>query len=154
VLGEIAGDRHESATILADRAAEMLRRLVDSTEAPAVDAALTEAAKHGRAVAGLEATLEGVNLGAVHQLYLLKAFKALGRACESCHVLQAGAEGACPICGGDTERIELGDAMVNRVLATGSTVDTVGAHGALERAGGVAAWLRYPIRRSAGGAQG
>ena len=154
VLGHVAGTRHDSATTLADRAAELLRRLVDSTEAPAVDAALTEAAKDGRAVAGVEATLEAINLGAVHQLYLLEAFKASGRACKNCHVLGMHAEGACPICGGATERIDLGEAMVNRVLATGSTVDSVGVHGALERAGGVAAWLRYPIHRRAGGVPG
>lgn len=146
MLGNVAGTRHDSANALADRAAELLRRLVDSTEAPAVDAALTEAAKGGRAVAGVEATLEAINRGAVHQLYMLEAFKASGSACGNCHVLGAQADDACPVCGGATERIDLGEAMVNRALTMGSAVDSVGTHGALERAGGVAAWLRYPIQ--------
>jgi hypothetical protein len=52
----------------------------------------------------------------------------------------------CRWCGAVTSALELGEAMVQRVLADGGDVASVDVHAGLARAGGVAALLRYPPR--------
>ena len=145
VAGSIAGARHESVAVLVGRAAEFLAHLRGGEGADAVAAVLTEAAKGGRAVAGLEETLEAVARGAVQRLYLLEGFSQPGRLCVECGGLQSGAAAACRLCGKPTRAAELGGAIVDRVIATGGKVETVQIHQALARVGGVAALLRYPL---------
>jgi len=145
VAGTIAAARHEPAGALVERAAPLLRLREGAAETAGVEAVLTEAAKGGRATAGLEATLEAAGRGAVHRLYVLAAFRQAGRECAACGALQPGDATACRRCRGATKEVELGEALVQRVLATGGTVDTVAVAGGLARAGGVAALLRYPL---------
>lgn len=145
VAGSIAGARHESVAVLVGRAAEFLAHLRGGEGADAVAAVLTEAAKGGRAVAGLEETLEAVARGAVQHLYLLEGFSQPGRLCVECGGLQGGAEATCHLCGKPTRAAELGGAIVDRVIAAGGKVEAVEIHQALARVGGVAALLRYPL---------
>ncbi|MBI3030630.1 MAG: hypothetical protein HYY64_14075 [Candidatus Rokubacteria bacterium] len=145
IVGSIAGARHESAAVLVGRAAQFLARLRGGEGADAVDAILTEAAKGGRAVAGLDETLEAVARGAVQRLYLLQGFSQPGRLCVECGALQSGDAATCRLCGKPTTAAELGGAIAERVIATGGKVETVGVHQALARVGGVAALLRYPL---------
>lgn len=145
VVGSIAGARHESAAVLVGRAAPFLAHLRGGEGVDAVEAVLTEAAKGGRAVAGLEETLEAVARGAVQRLYLLEGFSQPGRLCVECGGLQSGGDAACRLCGKPTRAAELGGAIVDRVIATGGKVETVQIHQVLARVGGVAALLRYPL---------
>ena len=145
VAGTVAGARHEPSGAFVERARALLGLTEGDADAAAVDAALTEAAKGGRAAAGLEAVIDAAARGAVHRLYLLKTFRAPGRQCGGCGALQPGAGPACRICGAATKDVELGEALVQRVLATGGSVETVTIHGDLGRAGGLAALLRYPV---------
>jgi len=145
IIGSVAGARHESASAIVGRAAELLARLEPGEVTPAIDDLLTRAAKGLNAVAGLEATLDAVDRRAVHRLYLLKGFRESGRVCAECGALQPGDRPVCRMCGKATDRIDLGEAMVNRVIAAGGLTEMVEAHGDLARAGGVAAALRYPL---------
>ena len=145
VLGTVAGARHEAIGLIVDRAAEYLGHVEGQREAEGVDATLTAAAKRGKAAAGLEATLEAINRGAVHRLYLLKGWSMPGRRCGGCGVLHGGFSWTCPICGGEALTVELGEAMAERVAAAGGTVETIEVHQPLAAAGGVAAELRYPL---------
>ena len=145
VAGAVSGARHESAAVLVSRAAKLLAILDGQRRAAEVDAVLTEAAKGGQAAAGLDQALEAVNRGAVHRLYLLKGFDEPGRGCGGCGALQRGPGAICRFCGKETKPAELGEAMADRVMASEGTVETVDIHQALERAGGVAAGLRYPL---------
>lgn len=145
VAGVVAGARHEPASAIVERARALLGLKAGDAEAAAVDAALTEAAKGGRAAAGLEAVIDATARGAVHRLYLLKAFRAPGRQCGACGALQTTAALACRLCGETTKDVELGEALAHRVLATGGSVEAVAIHAELGRAGGVAALLRYPV---------
>ena len=145
VVGSIAGARHESAAVLVGRAAPFLAHLRGGEGVDAVEAVLTEAAKGGRAVAGLEETLEAVARGAVQRLYLLEGFSQPGRLCVECGGLQSGGDAACRLCGKPTRAAELGGAIVDRVIATGGKVETVQIHQVLARVGGLAALLRYPL---------
>jgi peptide subunit release factor 1 (eRF1) len=145
VLGVVAGARHEAIGLIVDRAAEYLVHAEGQREAEGVDATLTAAAKRGKATAGLETTMEAINRGAVHRLYLLKGWSARGRRCGVCGTLQGGRSGSCRSCGGEALTVELGEAMAERAAAAGGTVETIEVHQPLAAAGGVAAELRYPL---------
>jgi peptide subunit release factor 1 (eRF1) len=145
VIGGVPAARYEPASALASRATELLARAHAEQTRAAVDAVLTEAAKSGRAVAGPEATLEAAIRGAVHGLYALRTFRESGMRCAACHALQRGVAARCGRCGGDAREVELGAALVDRVLAAGGQVEMVEAHEGLAGVGGVAARLRYAL---------
>jgi peptide subunit release factor 1 (eRF1) len=114
-------------------------------EAAEVDVVLTAAVKRGKATAGLDATLQAINRGAVHRLYLLKGWSAPGRRCAGCETLRGNFTWVCPACGREATTVELGEAMAARVVAAGGSVETIEAHQLLAAAGGIAAELRYPL---------
>jgi hypothetical protein len=143
VVGVVAGARHESTAVIATRAAEYLARLDEQEDTTAVDRMLDAAAKGGRAVAGVDPTLEAVNRNAVQHLYLVRAFAKPGATCEQCMALQPPLGGACRFCGAPTQPTELGEAMTSRVLASGGEVSVVTRHNGLDVRDGVGALLRY-----------
>jgi hypothetical protein len=143
VVGVVAGAAHEPLTAIAARAAEHLAHADEQEDAVAVDRLLDAAAKGGRAVVGVEPTLEAVNRNAVQRLYLVPAFERPGALCERCATLQAPAARGCRACGGATRPAELGEAMVGRVLASGGAVSVVERHAGLVEREGVGALLRY-----------
>jgi peptide subunit release factor 1 (eRF1) len=143
VAGQVSGARHEPAGAIADRAAAVLSRLAAGAEE--VDRVLVDAAKGGRAVAGADRALDAVTRGAVHCLYLSRDFRERGRECQKCGKLARGADGPCAACAAPTRAVDLGNAMVARVVAAGGRLRAIGAHAELGRQGGVAARLRYPL---------
>ena len=145
IMGMVAGAQHEGIGLIVARAAEYLPHVEEQREAEGVDGVLTAAAKQGKAAAGLDATLGAINRGAVHRLYLLKGWSATGRRCGGCGALQSGFSWTCPACGGETATVELAEAMADRVVAAGGSVETIEVHQPLAAAGGVAAELRYPL---------
>jgi peptide subunit release factor 1 (eRF1) len=145
VAGTIPAARYETASALADRATGLLARLGLSEQGRMVDDVLTEAAKGGQAIAGVEGTLHAAGRGAVRRLYLLKGFSAAGTICTRCAAVQPGEAATCRACGGPTKPVRLGDAVVDRVVTAGGEISVIDAHRALERAGGMAALLRYPL---------
>jgi peptide subunit release factor 1 (eRF1) len=145
VIGHIPAARYEPASALVSRAGELFAGAGAAETQASVDAVLTEAAKGGRAVAGPEETLEAALRGAIHCLYALRGFRETGRQCAACGALHRGSATACRLCGGDTREVELGKALVDRVLAAGGQVELVEAHEGLRGVGGVAARLRYPL---------
>jgi peptide chain release factor subunit 1 len=144
VVGAVAAAAHDAVDVLVERAVELLGRRRAEDEVAEVQEAVVEAAKGGGATAGVEATLDAAARGAVRRLYLLKTFHEDGRRCSACGAIQPGSRGDCRVCGGDTQPLELGEALVERVVATGGSVDMVEAPW-LGRVEGVAALLRYPV---------
>ena len=144
VVGVVAAAGHEPMAIIAERAAEQLSHVDEQTDGETVDRLLDAAAKRGRAVTGLEPTLEAVNRNAVQQLYLLPEFERMGAMCQGCAALQPPAESRrCRYCGAALQPAELGEAMVGRVLASGGSVGLIERHAELDARGGVGAILRY-----------
>jgi peptide subunit release factor 1 (eRF1) len=143
IVGTIAGAHYEAARALASRALELIRHITASDQAATVDSVLVEADGGGRAAAGVAATVEVVNRGNVDRLYILKNWDEVGRVCPACGALQSRENTTCRWCGKPTRDISLGEEMVRRVLAADGTVESTAAHAGLERAGGIAALLRY-----------
>jgi hypothetical protein len=146
IVGDVAAARYEPASALAERALALIRQRAAGDVAATLDTVLAEADGGGRTRAGVEATIDAVNRGAVDRLYLLHSYEEEGRACHTCHALQGPADDVCRWCGAVTSALELGEAMVQRVLAAGGDIASVDVHAGLARAGGVAALLRYPPR--------
>ncbi len=144
VIGAVSGTRHEPASALADRARELLARRDEARAVGDVDALITEAAKGGRAVVGLAPTLVAVARGAVHRLYVTKGFDGTARACGRCGMPVTDAAKCCTECTGAVRQIGLAE-IVERVIAAGGDVELVGAQAGLDKVGGVAARLRYPV---------
>ncbi|MGE5802516.1 MAG: hypothetical protein ACM358_09665 [Gemmatimonadota bacterium] len=144
IAGTIEGARYEPAAAFVARASELVRHVEAQRQGDVLEAALTDAAKGGQAVAGVDDTLDAINRGAVHRLFLAKSFASPGHACTGCEALVAGTRADCRFCGRATSPVELEHAMSRRVLAAGGRVEVVDEHAGLTRAGGVAALLRYP----------
>lgn len=145
VVGTVVGAKHEPARAFIERASALLGHSQEGREGAAIGAVLTEAAKGGRGTAGLEAVLDAAARGAVYRLYLLRTFRVEGRQCTGCGALQPGSAAPCRLCKAATKQSELGEALVQRVLATGGNVQIVDTHAELAGTGGIAALLRYPI---------
>jgi hypothetical protein len=143
IVGDVAGARYEPASVLAERALALIRIHAAGDVATALTAVLVDAEAGGRATASVDATIEAVNRGTVDRLYLLARYQEQGRECGSCRALQRTTVGPCAWCGAPTSALELGEAMVQRVLGAGGDVASVDVHAGLEHAGGVAARLRY-----------
>jgi hypothetical protein len=146
IAGDVAGTRWEPSSALAARALALLGQRAAGDLAVTVDTVLAEAGGGGRGAAGIDATIDAVNRGAVDRLFLLTSYEDHGQLCVSCRGLQARRNALCRWCGATTVERELGEAMVQRVLASGGDVASVDVHAGLARAGGVAALLRYPLR--------
>lgn len=145
VVATLPSSQYESS---ADRAARALAAAEHSRAvetAARVETVLVDAEKRARATAGLGPTLDAVSRGAVHQLYLLRAFNRVGRECEPCGLLKAEAVPTCPLCGGLTTETELGEAAGRRVLSAKGDVLGVADHAGLAQHGGLAASLRYAL---------
>src|SRR5262245_9871803 len=140
IAGTVAGAHYEPAAALAGRALELIRRARESDQAATVGSILVDAEGRGRAAAGVDATLEAVNRG---RLYVLRSWNESGLTCPACGALQRGAGDACRWCGKPTATVDLGEEMVRRVLVADGIVESTTVHAGLERAGGVAARLRY-----------
>jgi peptide subunit release factor 1 (eRF1) len=143
IVGNVAGAHYEAASAFASRALALIRHVAASNQAATVDSVLIDAAGDGRAAAGVDATVEAVNRGTVDRLYILRSWEEAGRVCPACGALQRGTSTACRWCGKPTSAVSLGEAIVQRVIAAEGTVESARAHAGLERAGGVAALLRY-----------
>ena len=143
IAGVVAGARHESSPVIADRAAGVLARVAQQADERRVDEALADGAEGSTAVAGVAATVGAVNRNAVRHLYVLTTFREPGAVCQDCGALQRGVHFTCPFCGRGTRTTELGEALVERVLASGGEVTTLESHRPLAGHGGVVARLRY-----------
>ena len=145
IAGTVEGARHEPAAAFVARATELLGHRQQQRQAEGVDTLLTEAAKRRRAVAGLDETLDAINRGAVRRFYVAKGFSSSGHACAGCGALARGDGPQCRLCDSPTTRVELDQAMSDRVLAARGRVEVIDGHAGLARAGGVAALLRYAL---------
>jgi peptide subunit release factor 1 (eRF1) len=144
VVGTVPGTRYETASNLVARALDLVAEAVKGEHAVVVTAVLVDAAKGGRAVAGMESVLDAVGRGAVHRVFVARGLDAPGRRCVQCGAVQPGADARCRRCGGATRAISLADEVVARVIADGGAVAVV-ASPALSEVGGLAAQLRYPL---------
>jgi len=139
------------AALVIDKAvSERLRITMKTPLALATDGRnlIISPVREAKQQARFRAALEAVNRGAVRHLYLLKTFAMPGRVCDGCGALGTSGEASpqettCRFCGQGTRGTELGEAMVDRVAATGGRVSVLERHTWLAERDGIAARLRY-----------
>ncbi len=101
----------------------------------------------GLATLGLGPTLEAINQGQVHTLYLLTSFSYKGGKCRQCGALFIYPSGnpsfPCPLCKGDSKRVDLGEEMMKASLRQDGEVKWVEENEVLREYEGVGASLRF-----------
>ena len=115
--------------------------------------ALKERTPHGGlATLGLHPTLEALNAGQVHTLYLLTSFTLPGGECRRCGSLvlihpPGGSSILCPLCKGELKIVDLAEEMMRSVLCQDGEVKWVEENEVLKDHDGVCASLRFRLSR-------
>jgi peptide subunit release factor 1 (eRF1) len=139
----------DPATISAAAIREHVSQLVAERRASQREALVREvmgqSQRNGRGVTGLRNVLLSLERGEVQTLLLSLGFTAPGVECRNCGHLDSRTGRQCDVCGQETtERENLVDALVSRAITNGSVdIVPVTGSGAFERAGNIAALLRF-----------
>ncbi|MEW6375135.1 MAG: Vms1/Ankzf1 family peptidyl-tRNA hydrolase [Thermodesulfobacteriota bacterium] len=102
----------------------------------------------GLATFGLNRTLEALNKGQVHTLFLLTSFSLMGGKCRRCGSLvlihpPGDPSTPCPICKGEMKIVHLEEEMVRSALRQDGEVKWVEEHDMLKENDGAGASLRF-----------
>jgi peptide chain release factor subunit 1 len=144
VVGSFPAVMTASEPEVLDRSLEIIAEVEREREKALVESAITAAAKGGAGVIGLADTLGAVYEGRVRILLVDEGYRATGYRCQQCGYIAAQAKEECPFCGGKVEQIEDAvDLIVRSVIDQGGEVEVVRDSPALEKAGHIAALLRY-----------
>lgn len=110
-----------------------------------VASVLDEAAAGGRAVAGLDATLDALAQGQVDILVVQSDLDTPAWSCARCGRIMPMAADACPVCAGPLEQVPLRQLLPGLADRSGATLQLVRPleHGGLENHGRLGALLRY-----------
>lgn len=113
---------------------------------------MERAYKSGGASFGLNETLEALNGGQVHTLYLLTSFCHSGGKCSHCSALsqvssKEDSYSSCPLCSGKIKSVDLAEEMTRSSLRQDGEVKWVEENNPLTERGGVGASLRFRLSR-------
>jgi peptide subunit release factor 1 (eRF1) len=116
----------------------------ERTERETLDRLKAGIGSGGRAVGGVEDTIEALNQRRVETLLLEPAFDGTTERCPNCGLLVHGSDGRCPADGSGLERVEhLREAAVEAALAQDAAIIVVRQHDDLGPLGGIGAVLRF-----------
>jgi len=91
----------------------------------------------------IENIIEAVNRGRVELLLLSRTFRTPGFACRKCQTIFHRRVLICPFCQSPVDRVDLGDVMARRVLASGGEVRFVFGNKEFKKIGGAGVFLRF-----------
>lgn len=108
--------------------------------------------QNGLAAFGLNGTLEALNRGQVHTLYLLTTFSQSGGRCRRCHTLVVAPPSGdqsplCPLCKQATKRVDLGEESTRSVLRQDGEAKWLEEDPILDENEGIGASLRFRLSR-------
>jgi len=147
IIGEVDLPVRAALPRVQEAARALLQAWERRHEAAAVRDLLDRAGNPAQAALGAANVVAAVNRRAVHLLLVAEGFAAAGWACSACGGLQVAATLGCPRCGGTMAAEDLREALVAAVLRARGGIEWVSAQPALERLGGVGAFLRPPRPR-------
>jgi peptide chain release factor subunit 1 len=144
LVGWVSAEAHVDAPRLLEAARPLLDEWRAGREEELLARWREEAARHGRAAAGWEETLQAASDGRVELLLVQEGADRPAFVCPACGRAQA-MDGSCPLDGTTLQPADTGlDLAVHQTLTHGGTVEVIGEeHRDLEPVGGVAALLRF-----------
>jgi peptide chain release factor subunit 1 len=143
ILDRIRLDIRESPSHILEVAQDILQHAEQEEEAAHLQLLLSRAGQGGLAVVGLQETLAAANTGRMHQLIMHRDLHIAGWRCHDCGALGEGRMITCGVCQGQVDGVDLGDAMVNKVLQADGFIELIEPEPQLASYDGVGALLRY-----------
>jgi len=143
VIDTLSLDMHDDRHHMLEAARAALQRHERDEELTTVHRLLNRAGHGGLATVGLQETLAAVNTGRVHKLVMHRHVPNRGWRCRHCGHLGDSVPLQCPVCGGEVETVDLGEAIVSGVLQTDGFVELIEPEARLAAYEGVGAFLRY-----------
>lgn len=143
VMGTFPMSMTASLNEVRTRALELGMQAEMEREKRMVGRMITQAAKGGLAVVGLDDTLAALNEGRIQILMVSEGFRKNAYRCKSTGWLTTKPE---EICSGedDIEKVyDVVDYAINQVMRSGGDVEVVMSSPELEKAGSIGAFLRY-----------
>ncbi len=146
---------HDVASVSNDeiraRAAGVLSQWIDQQGSSKVAHALELAKAKGRGVAGLKKVLQALEAGEVQTLFLGENYSSTAVECPHCGHLDAHLVATCAACGhGTRELADVCDAIIPIAIRRDIELFALKDHEALDRAGNIAALLRFRSDQTAG----
>jgi peptide subunit release factor 1 (eRF1) len=103
-----------------------------------------EAQRNARGAVGLKHVLNALERQEVQTLLVLRGFKAEAVECPNCRHLDTRMVKSCAVCGHETRELsDVSDALVDMALRNGADIRFIDGDGDMEKAGHVAALLRF-----------
>jgi peptide subunit release factor 1 (eRF1) len=125
------------------QALEAEKKLKAEEEVALVQALVTEIEKGGRAISGIRAVLDKLNIAEVQTLVVTRNFAKEGRACPKCRFLYLS-EARCPTCQIKTEKIQdIVHESVHAAMDKKGQVRYISPPSKLDRFGKIGAFLRF-----------
>jgi len=144
IVGEFVADMDASSQQILEHSLDIAAQVELAEEKKLVSEVVTAVAKGGPGVIGLADALYVLQQGRVHQLLVAEGFRAPGYLCTSCGYVSAERV-KCPFCG-HAQMVEVPDAVnraIHKAIETGAEVNIVRQNDELNKAGKIAAVLRY-----------
>jgi peptide chain release factor subunit 1 len=128
--------REQANRILGEEQQSEQRNLVRET--------IGEAQRNARGAAGLRHVLNALERQEVQTLLLMRDFKAEAVECTNCRHMDTRMVKTCAVCGQNTRELsDVSDTLVDLALRNGAEIRFIDSDGDLEKAGRVAALLRF-----------
>jgi peptide chain release factor subunit 1 len=125
---------------------ELAQKLKSEDDAKLAERLVQTASGRGLAVAGLQKTLEAINMAGVATLVVKRGASQKGLVCQGCGMLGLK-RSDCRNCGDGMEQI---DNVIERAeaaaVAQGAVVRHISADSVLDKADGIGAFVRFPLR--------
>jgi hypothetical protein len=144
VMGTFPMSMTAASAEVVDKAVQVGLEAERHHEERLIESAVTSAAKGSGGAAGLEDTLKAIRDGRVLTLLIEDGMREPGYRCTSCGYMTTIQMDRCPFCSGSfaeiPDAIELG---IHSVLHSGGDVEIIHGNPMLQKAGNIAALLRY-----------
>lgn len=145
LIGQFFAQPEDNDEELKDKAIQEAQKAERLHEHRLIEQLMDQKGPGGKAVLGVEPTLEALLAGQVHTLIIRHDFKESGYTCRSDHILSTHLK-TCPLCGQPMKEVsDLGEEMVDEALFQGAEIEHVFASHEDFNPYGVGALLRFTI---------
>jgi peptide chain release factor subunit 1 len=133
------------------QAGSLLNRWIDERASTKASEAVAFAKGHGRGVTGLRRVLQALETGEVQSIFIGESYSAQAVQCPYCGHLDAHLIKSCVACGRSTRELaDVCDAIIPIAIRRDIELFYLKDHDGLDRAGNIAALLRFRSDQSTG----